>query len=129
MSWRPARSISKLRDQVNARWPKRSRKSDGIIGDLAHSRRASDHNPVRGVVHAIDLTHSPATGLDVHALADRMLASRDPRIKYLISNRRIGSAKTGWRWNRYSGSNPHSGHLHVSVHLAPRADDIKEWRI
>ena len=45
----------RLRDQVNARFPKRDKRSDGWIGDAAHSERASMHNPVDGVVFALDL--------------------------------------------------------------------------
>jgi len=46
----------KLRDQVNRRWPRRDKASDGWIGDRAHSERISDHNPNKaGVVHAIDI--------------------------------------------------------------------------
>jgi hypothetical protein len=119
----------RLRDQVNARWPNRSKGSDGIIGDRAHAARASDHNPVGGIVHAIDITHSPGKGLDVHAMAERMRQSKDPRIKYMISNRRIASSANNWAWRRYTGSNPHSGHLHLSVHRNPHADSTKDWRI
>jgi hypothetical protein len=34
-----------LRDQLNDRFPKRDKRSDGWIGDYAHSTRASLHNP------------------------------------------------------------------------------------
>jgi hypothetical protein len=129
MSWRVARGLGKLRDQVNARWPNRSRSSDGTIGDLRHSQRASDHNPVNGIVHAWDCTHSPAKGLDVHALADRLRQSKDARIKYIISNRRICSSAQNWAWRKYTGSNPHSGHMHISIHRNPHADNQREWKI
>jgi hypothetical protein len=128
MSWRLARGLEKLRSQVNARAPNRSKRSDGTIGDRAHASRASDHNPRGGIVHAWDCTHHPGVW-DAHSFADRLLRSRDPRIKYLISNRRIGSAKHGWKWARYTGSNPHSGHLHISIHSNPHADNAKDWSI
>ena len=35
-SWRAAKSLLKLRDQVNARFPGRKKDSDGTIGDAAH---------------------------------------------------------------------------------------------
>jgi hypothetical protein len=129
MSWRLARGLERLRQQVNAKYPNRGKAADGTIGDRAHAARASDHNPVRGVVHALDLTHSPGKGYDAHAHADRIRQSKDGRVKYIISNRRITSAKTGWSWAAYRGSNPHSGHVHYSIHLAPHADNTKEWRI
>jgi len=129
MSWRLARGLDKLRSQVNARWPNRSRKADGTIGDRAHAARASDHNPRGGIVHALDLTHSPGTGLDIHGLADRLRQSKDPRISYIISNRRIASSKQNWAWRRYTGSNPHSGHMHISIRSNPQADKTNDWRI
>jgi len=42
MSWRLARSLEPLRNEVNAAAPNRSKASDGTIGDTAHSSRASD---------------------------------------------------------------------------------------
>jgi len=131
MSWRLAKSLVQLRNQINQKWPTRSRKSDGAVGDRAHAARASDHNP-RGpnkTVHAIDVTHSPSTGFDVHALADRLRQSKDPRISYLISARRIASAKANWGWRVYRGSNPHQGHLHISCKSAPLGEQSQDWRI
>ena len=69
MAWRVAKSLLKLRDQINAHAPKRSKKSDGYIGDAAHASRSSDHNPwvkdgKMGVVTAADFTHDPAGGFD-----------------------------------------------------------------
>ena len=52
-----------LRDQVNRRWPKRDKRSDGWIGDAAHSQRASFHNPdKRGLVFAIDIDENFGKG-------------------------------------------------------------------
>lgn len=113
---RLANSLVRLRDQVNAAYPNRSKASDGWIGDAAHASTPSDHNPnSQGVVNALDLTHSPATGFDAHALAERLRVNRHPNLRYIISNSRIASAGTGWNWKAYSGSNPHSKHIHISV--------------
>lgn len=129
MAWRLAKGLERLRQQVNGRYPNRGKAADGTIGDLAHSKRASDHNPVRGIVHALDLTNSPGKGYDAHSHADRIRQSRDVRVKYIISNRRITSAKYGWQWSRYGGSNPHSGHVHYSIHANPHADNSKDWKL
>lgn len=121
-----------MREQVNATAPKRSRKSDGWIGDAAHSARKSDHNPnARGVVQALDITHDPKGGMDSHALAEALRTARDLRIKYVISNGRIFSAaEKPWQWRKYSGSNPHATHVHVSVADDPRKyDDARAWDI
>ena len=136
MAWRLANSLVKLRDQVNAAYPNRNKASDGTIGDAAHRASASDHNPnSAGVVCAMDITNSPQTGFDVHALADRLRVNRHPDLKYIISNRRIAGAWTGWAWAPYNGSNPHSSHAHFSVgrgndgQSTPPYDDTTAWAI
>lgn len=126
MSWRLAKSLETLRSQVNAASPQRSKASDGTIGDAAHASRSSDHNPwvkdgKTGVVTALDITHDPARGVDAGRLAESLIASRDKRIKYVISNGRIASGNDGpqpWAWRKYSGTNPHTLHVHVSVRSA-----------
>lgn len=129
MSWRAARGLWKLREQVNTKFPNRNRGSDGFIGDRAHASRASDHNPVGGIVHAWDATHHPGY-LDVHALAEKLRLSRDPRISYVISNKRIfSSTKSPFTWRKYTGSNGHTGHMHISIRRNPHADDAREWKI
>lgn len=133
MSWRLARALETLRAQVNAKWPNRSKSSDGSIGDTAHSARVSDHNPdSAGVVHAIDITHDPAHGFDSYAFADHLLAEQDPRLRYVISNSRIGSGPAGpapGKWRRYTGLNPHNHHIHISVVTGPSQDSTAPWNI
>lgn len=129
MSWRLAGSLVTLRNQIDAAWPTRSKVSDGTIGDTAHSTRKSEHNPnAAGVVTAMDITHDPASGADMHEFAESLRASRDPRIEYVIWNRRIfSSVKTPWIWRAYSGSNPHTKHLHLSV--SGSYDHLDRWDI
>lgn len=138
--WRIAAALLKLREQVNAAAPGRSKKSDGAIGDAAHATRASDHNPwVRdagiGVVTAVDITHDPAGGCDAHRLAEVLRRAGDRRIKYIISNRRIASAEPkgsapAWAWRAYSGSNPHNHHVHFSVRADKAGYDATgDWPI
>lgn len=134
MSWRMAKSLEKLREQINAKWPKRDKSSDGGIGDTAHSSRASDHNPNdAGVVCARDFDSDLAVGFDGSDLADKLLASRDKRIKYIISEGRICSGIGGpspWVWRPYSGANAHRHHMHISVR-SPAAfyDDASDWKL
>lgn len=123
MTWRVAEALLQLRSQVNAMWPDRSKDSDGTIGDESHASRSSDHNPWFkengiGIVTGMDITHDPAHGFDSYAFADMLLKKRDPRIKYVISNRRIGAGNEGpsaWTWRHYSGANAHDHHVHISV--------------
>lgn len=133
MTWRLATSLIVLREQVNAAYPSRSKDSDGSIGDEHHSARTSDHNPdERGVVRAIDITHDPAHGFDSYKFANMLLAKQDQRLKYVISNRRIGSGPVGPQpgvWRKYTGINPHDHHCHISVVEDMHGDDPKQWSI
>lgn len=131
MAWRVAESLQQLLRQLNALAPKRSKVSDGSIGDAAHASRSSDHNPWfkiagQGIVTARDFTHDPKNGLDGNKLAEALVRSGDPRIKYIIWNRRIWQ---NGRWTAYNGSNPHSSHLHLSVVASARADSAAEWNL
>lgn len=135
--WRVANSLEKLLAQLNGLAPWRSKASDGGIGDAAHATRASDHNPwfvLNGqpLVTARDFTHDPANGLDCHWLAETLVASRDKRIKYIIWNGKILDSRPGhnpWKWARYTGSNPHTKHLHLSVMDNASADDTRMWAL
>jgi hypothetical protein len=137
MAWRVARSLKTLLDQLNAATPRRSKVSDGSIGDTAHQASTSDHNPwwpppAGGIVTAIDITHDPAGGLDCHRLADDLVRSRDPRIKYIIWNRRILDTRPGfapWVWREYHGTNPHNHHLHLSVVANSLCEDPSRWSL
>ncbi|ACU35590.1 hypothetical protein [Actinosynnema mirum] len=130
--WRMARSLDALLGQLNALAPNRSRASDGGIGDTAHRMQgaSSDHNPwFRGMVTARDFTHDPAGGLDCDRLAAALIASRDPRIKYLIWRGRICDSRAPfkpWTWQPSSG---HHQHLHLSVMDNNSADDARPWAL
>jgi hypothetical protein len=125
VEWRTAKGLITLRDQMNARAPKRKKSHDGTIGDKAHKSRSSDHNPWvtdsgKGVVTAIDITHDPANGCDANAIAEAVRKARDPRVKYIIWNRRIANSapmdgQPAWAWRPYTGKNPHDKHVHISV--------------
>lgn len=115
-NWYLAPSLVVLRDQMNTRYPGRKKVSDGAIGDVAHQAVPSDHNPNSvSVVCALDITHDPASGVDAHELANNLLQSRHPQLKYLISNGRIAGQWTNWQWDIYRGSNSHDKHIHISV--------------
>ena len=117
--WRVAESLQVLLKQVNELAPNRDKSSDGSIGNSEHSARTSDHNPDDdGVVKARDITNDPAHGVDSQKMAQQIVDSRDSRVKYIISNRRIISGDAGpkpWLWRSYDGPNPHNHHFHISV--------------
>lgn len=124
MAWRNCNASMRLLDFVNTRWPKRDKTSDGTIGDAAHATRTSDHNPwvkvgTMGVVRARDIDKD---GIDAPWLAEelRKMGERgDPRLAgggYVIFNKRITSPDfKGWK--AYTGTNPHTAHIHVSFSL------------
>lgn len=134
--WRLAKSLHTLREQINARWPKRSKTSDGTIGDAAHAGRVSDHNPsilddIHGVVSALDITHDPKSGCDAHALAEHLRLQKDNRIKYIISKGRIfSSINSPWIWRKYTGKNGHHTHVHISVKGDKKHyDSSSKWKL
>jgi hypothetical protein len=137
--WRPANSLNQLKAQANTLAPNRAKGADGTIGDAAHQAEAcaSQHNSccvrVAGIwiVRALDLTHDPAHGFDSYAVAEQLRLSRDPRIRYIISNGRITGPNYGWVWHTYNGTDPHKNHVHVSVwdDQARFDDTTRAWRI
>ena len=119
-----------LREQIDDAFPDRDRKSDGWIGDAAHSNRKSDHNPdpSNGIVRAIDvdkdLDSRSSTGV---YLADqiRECAKKDKRISYIIYAGKIASRKSFFRWKKYKGINSHHAHIHIS--FTKEGDQNGSW--
>lgn len=136
-SWIVAESLNQLLAQLNAVAPHRSKASDGSIGDAAHATRDSDHNPWlvlggQALVTARDFTNDPGGGLACQTLADALQRAKDPRVKYVIWNRRIMSGAAGpspWVWRPYTGINPHDHHLHLSVVADARCRDRRAWTL
>lgn len=121
-----------LRNQINRKFPRRDKRSDGWIGDASHQATKSDHNPdwsAGGVVRAIDIDADLNPRANNHALANELaeslrqigLAGKDQRISYVIWNKRICSPRDNWAWRPYVGDNAHTHHIHVS--FTPNGDD------
>ena len=128
--WRAARSLTQLLAQVNKSCPDRAKGCDGMIGDTRHKATRSDHNPdPGGVVRALDVTNDPEGGMTSDWLARASVASRDPRIRYVISRGRIASSTVHpWVWRAYEGD-PHNSHCHLSVIAGPGGDDARAWTL
>lgn len=138
MSWRNCKASEALVEEINKRWPKRDKTSDGTIGDAEHASRQSDHNPwVKdskgvGVVRARDIDKD---GIEAEWLAEYLRQAGlkgDPRLKnqgYVIFNHRITSPDFK-QWNPYTGANAHEHHVHVSFSVNQSGyDSTASWGI
>lgn len=138
--WRVVRGLDTLRDQLRGLAPLSIPPATdvnawGAIADDVHSQ-TSDHYPhfypVLGATAAVcarDFPHAPALGLDGDAITEHMRQARDPRVGFIIFDRRITGPSHGWVWDPYTGDDPHDTHFHVSsVHTAA-ADGVQPWSL
>jgi hypothetical protein len=115
-------AIAALR-QATALWPKRKKASDGLLPSLAHRKQNpnSDHN----IGLAVDLTHDPKNRVDCAVIFEKL--KEDDRVEYLIFDKKIWSKQRASEGDRpYSGSNPHTKHLHISI-KTEKANDTSPW--
>lgn len=131
----PALGDNGLRGEVNKRYPNRDKSSDGWIGDASHAASVSDHNPcwscsgrLNGIVRAIDIDISPDGRADKDIRADVLKATiGDERVWYVISNGIIYSRTYGFAARKYTGSNGHYAHVHVSLRHNVAEFDTSPW--
>ena len=115
-------AIAVLR-QATALRPKRKKASDGLLPSAAHMKQSptSDHN----TGFAVDLTHDPENGIDCVDIFEKL--KEDKRVKYLIFQGKIWSKEKSKLGNRrYTGSNPHNKHLHISIE-STMGTDTSPW--
>lgn len=120
-----APSLVTLRNEINAIGPNRDKTSDGWIGDSSHQARKSDHNPdysAGGIVRAIDVDED---GINANSVIAKII--KDPRVAYVIYERRIWTKEKGWY--AYTGVNPHDKHFHVSIKHTATAANSGTWGI
>jgi hypothetical protein len=114
-----AASLVRLRNELNSRWPNRDKTSDGWIGDASHQKTKSDHNPdSKGCVHALDIDKD---GIDPWLVVGQ--AIKHPATQYVIFDRKIWSRTRGFSARAYTGSNPHTMHIHVSIQHTSGAEN------
>lgn len=83
----------------------------GWIGDAAHQSGCSDHNiDAAHLVHAID---PMVTGTRAEQIVTASLVHPGD-LQYIIHNRVIWSSSTDWKPRKYTGSDPHTNHVHLS---------------
>jgi hypothetical protein len=115
-------AIAVLR-QATAIAPSRMKASDGLLPSQAHIKQSpnSDHNT--GL--AVDLTHDPKKGIDCAEIFEKV--KEDARVEYLIFKGKIWSKARAKEGNRkYTGSNPHNKHLHISI-KPELSEDTSPW--
>lgn len=135
MTYFLAPALVRLRDEVNDQFPRRDKASDGWIGDPSHAARKSDHNPdwdaggrFYGIVRALDIDISPDGDPDEDLRRQLLnVVVGDPRVWYVISNGIIYSRTYGFRAMRYTGSNGHYAHVHVSLRHFFSEFDTAAW--
>lgn len=130
-SWVLIPALKSLFEAFDRIAPNRDKASDGAVGDTAHSQTSSDHNPDEtgnvpihdadkiNEVHAIDvdnnLNESDLTMEKVvQFLLSRCRSGAEKRLRYIIYNKRIWSASSGWVQKTYTGKSPHTEHAHFS---------------
>jgi hypothetical protein len=127
--------------------PSRDHASDGSVGDQRHQDEVSDHNPDEtgrvpihdadhiNEVHAIDvdntLQESDLTMEKVvQFLLGRCRSGAEKRLRYIIYNRRIWSASSGWVQKTYTGASPHTEHAHFSAsYETPLEASTASWHL
>lgn len=86
--------------------------SVGWIGNAAHQAECSDHNPdSTGDVHAIDCMTLVLA--NQKAIVMWALAHPDD-LEYVINQRTIWSRSRGFAAHAYTGTDPHTNHVHIS---------------
>lgn len=112
-----APALARLRAEINKRWPSRDKRTDGWIGDTSHQSSGrpenggSDHNVnKRGIVDAYDID---VDGIDCPTVV--AAATRHTSTNYVIWSRKIWSRSRGFKVAAYTGSNPHTDHIHLSL--------------
>jgi hypothetical protein len=120
---KPSPAAVALLRQATALAPKRMKASDGLLPSAAHRKASPDSDHNTGL--AVDLTHDPKNGIDCEEIFEKL--KEDKRVSYLIFNKKIWNIKYSKSGNRpYSGSNPHTKHLHVSI-KPDMANDTSPW--
>lgn len=119
--------LRRLFTEIDLNWPNRSHRVDGWIGDAAHQARQSDHNPdSRGIVHAIDIDKD---WIDTSFVVEQCISDNRPT-EYVIWNRTIWSRTRDFKPRPYTGDNPHTDHIHVSIRYGTYWEaDTWDWGI
>lgn len=115
-----APSLIRLRNEFDRRWPNRDRRTDGWLCG-GNCGAGSQHYPdSKGMVHAIDVDMD---GIDWQFVRDHIYKGGGV-LWYFIAWRQIWSSTYGFRGRVYTGLNPHTDHMHFSIHLSYNAEQF-----
>jgi hypothetical protein len=135
--------LDEARDQLNDRFPKRAKKAEGGIGDAAHQKEISSHNPDDEL--GVSAEHNDHDGVhEVRArdfdknLKDKDVSMEDVVqlwvklarqgtlwwVRYIIFNGRIWHERDGFKTHAYTGSNKHVDHVHVTSGFDQKSDTV-----
>jgi len=139
-----------FRAQLDRKFPKRDRRSDGWIGDAAHSERFSWHNPDEDdVVWALDVDENMGTpglwrkGLACRRLADQLvqyaasgLPGSDRILHAVYEDQVVSGTYRKWWWIWRGSGYGHTIHLHITFRDGAGNDSLefplpilaKNWR-
>lgn len=143
MAWVLVPPLHAARVQMNKRFPNRDKTTDGVKGNEEHAARVSSHNP--------DLTgkpeHRDGDSKDEVRAIDIDKDLRDPHVvmedvvqlwvklcragvlwwvRYIIFNGRIWHKRDGYVTRVYTGSNKHTGHVHMTSDFSQKADEASD---
>lgn len=121
-----APSLKRLFNELDHTWPNRDRRTDGWIR-WPKDGISKGHNPdSKGCVHAIDVDKD---GIDQMWII-RNIAKPSNVLWYIIWNRHLYSNTYHWVEKPYTGSNPHTDHMHIEIYQNSTAENYSgSWNI
>lgn len=151
-SWSVVPNLDEGRDQMNERFPHRAKLAEGSIGDAAHQRSTSSHNPddESGVsaewndgdgkheVRARDFDknlNDTENGVIMEEVVQLWVklarAGTMWWVRYIIYNGRIWHKRDGFVTHQYNGSDQHENHVHVNSDFTESADKVTgtNWHV
>lgn len=114
-----AASLKRLFGELDVIWPGRDRRTDGWIR-WPKDGISVGHNPdSKGCVHAIDVDKD---GIDQMWIINNIYKNTNV-LWYVIWNRGIWSNTWGFTRHDYTGSNPHTDHMHIEIRQTSTAEN------
>lgn len=141
MGWVLVPPLKEAFNQLNAEFPNRDRRTDGTKGNEEHAVRTSSHNPdetgkpefsdhdgvdeVRAIDIDKDLRHSTVSmEMVVQLWVKQCRAGLMPWVRYIIHHGRIWHRRDNFTTRKYTGSNQHTEHVHMTSEFNQKSDTL-----